>query len=127
MNRVLWVLLLVILVAGCQSKPDGAAVKSETAAVQLKVAPDHPITVQRAGPVDPVVAVSGPSTVVVKQGERVVVVIRWRHSGSGQVTVPLRAVDDGSGSLQIAVTNDPVEVSCPPCMDPDHVMNKCCD
>jgi len=123
MNRVLWVLLLTALVAGCSSKPDKAAVQPETvavgsekAAVELDVAPGRAVTVERAGPVDPVVAVSGPSTtVVVTQGKRVVAVIRWRHSSSGRITVPLKAVDDGSGPLQIAVTNGPVLVNCPPC------------
>jgi len=63
----------------------------------------EPQEFKKAPAQDPLVKVSGPSVVYVEQNKQVRVLINWLPQRAGQVTVPLRAVDDRSGPLLVGL------------------------
>jgi hypothetical protein len=93
MRQLPWIMLFGLLVVACvkNHQPDVLDVSKEPK--EYKVRPAQ----------DPIVKVSGPSIVYVKQNKKTRVLIQWLPERAGQVTVPLRAVDDGSGPLIVGV------------------------
>jgi len=124
MNRVIWILVASLVVLACRSELDQVP-------PELDVAPNRDAMVERAGPIDPVVTVTGRSTVFVIQGDRVRAALEWPHQKGGRVTVPLKSVDDGSGPLYVRVVPDSMSkfLTCPPCKTPGGLgpeMEPCC-
>jgi len=107
MKRVLWLLLLgVLATAGCQRQPATAALE---AAPPLDIAPRRSAKVAGANVTDRVVNVRGPAIVFVIQNRRVRATFELSHRGPGTFTVPLKAVDDGSGhDLHVGAMEDPM-------------------
>ena len=90
MRQLPWIMLFGLLVVACQKNDDQPAVLDVSKGPkEFKGRPAQ----------DPVVKVSGQSILYVKQNEKTRVLIQWRSESAGQVTVPLRAIDDGSGPL----------------------------
>jgi hypothetical protein len=102
MKHLSWTLLLCALASACVTDT------KSTASPAIEIAPGSAIKVPRVGTSDPVIHVNQPSIVFVMQGDRVPVTLQWSRQGSGSITVPLRAVDDGSGNpLIIGVKTGP--------------------
>lgn len=130
MNLVFLLSPFARLLSGWFSRPQATASR-------LDVSQACAVKVERPTPVDPLVPVTGPSTVIVFQNKRVRVLIDWPHEKEGEVSVPLRTVDDGSGPLFVWVLTEPelreslaegLRTACHPCVarGPAGLMEKCC-
>lgn len=94
MRRLPWIMVFGLLVVACHKKVDQPAVLDVSKGPkEFKVRPAQ----------DPIVRVSGQSILYVKQNAKTRVLIQWLPESAGQVTVPLRAIDDGSGPLLVGV------------------------
>ncbi len=126
MNRVLLPLLLGFLSIACGGKSEPAV---------FEVAPGNYKKVDKASSLDPIVKVSGPSTILVAQNKRVRITIEWPHTTTGYVALPLAAVDDGSeeplfisvraGLLGPEVNDSLYSLMCANCLRPDRFA-PCC-
>src|SRR5262245_25435496 len=99
MKRLPWPALLLAALGACRAEP-----------VPRRLHPtgERAAVVERRAPVDPVVDVEGPTTVYVIQDRRVRALIEWPHQERGRVTVPVGAVDDGSGPLFVGARKGPI-------------------
>jgi hypothetical protein len=130
MKHLSWTLLLCALASACVTDT------KFTASTAIEIAPGNAIKVPRVGTSDPVIKVNQPSIVFVMQGDRLRATLLWSHQSSGTITVPLRAVDDGSGKpLIISVKDGPAlgqvdslfySVACPNCFIDGNPLQPCC-
>jgi hypothetical protein len=100
MRRLPCALLLALCLVACgQKEPADKSSVNELA---------RHFQVESGDAADRVVPMNGPSTVHVRQNGRVVFIHHWPHQRGGQVTVPISAIDDGSGPLTIDVWPGPL-------------------
>jgi len=120
MKRVPWLLVLALFLVACRSDVEPIVLDLTKGPQTLAAAPAR----------DPIVRVSGPSTVYVQQNRRPRVFIVWPHQRAGELTVPLRAVDNGSGPLIIGVRSRPAveddATITPDCVDCLDCFDRCC-
>lgn len=127
MRRLPWLVVPVLFVVACGSDVEPTVLDVAKGTVVLKTAPAR----------DPVVRVTGPSTVYVEQSNRMRFMWEWPHKRAGEVTVPLRALDDGSGPLTIGLlprfwpgaatpAGTPDLRTCPECAREHDVYVRCC-
>lgn len=109
MKRLPWLFLLGLSLVACNcpgASQDDSPAPGGSAGLKsspvLDVAKGQ-VVLDEAPAQDPRVEVNGPSTVYVLQNGQVRIIIDWLQPGSGEVTLPLRAVDDRSGPLTVRV------------------------
>ncbi len=124
MKRLPWLVVLGLFVVACGSDGEPTVLDVAKGPVELEAAPAR----------DPIVKLTAPSTVYVKQNNRMRFLAEWPHERAGEMSVPLRALDDGSGPMTIGLWVGPPSkfkgedpwLQCPDCMAEFQAFDRCC-